>query len=78
MVDDRAAAKELDQWIDQLMDCKPLTEAQVKTLCDKVREQFFLHRYLLFCIPIHCVICAICTGLFLQQGPQFMKTRRLL
>ena len=41
MVDDRAAAKELDQWIDQLMDCKPLTEAQVKTLCDKVREQFF-------------------------------------
>jgi len=36
MVDDRAAAKELDQWIEQLMDCKPLTEAQVKTLCDKV------------------------------------------
>jgi len=36
MADDRAAAKELDQWIDQLMDCKPLTEAQVKTLCDKV------------------------------------------
>jgi len=35
-MDDRAAAKELDQWIDQLMDCKPLTEAQVKTLCDKV------------------------------------------
>jgi len=50
MVDDRAAAKELDQWIDQLMDCKPLTEAQVKTLCDKVREQFFLHRYLLFLV----------------------------
>ena len=37
MVDDRAAAKELDQWIEQLMDCKPLSEAQVKTLCDKVR-----------------------------------------
>jgi len=36
MVDDRAAAKELDQWVEQLMDCKPLTEAQVKTLCDKV------------------------------------------
>lgn len=38
-MDDRAAAKELDQWIDQLMDCKPLTEAQVKTLCDKVCVQ---------------------------------------
>lgn len=36
MIDDRAAAKELDQWIEQLMDCKPLTEAQVKTLCEKV------------------------------------------
>ena len=43
MVDDRAAAKELDQWIDQLMDCKPLTEAQVKTLCDKVGDCFFLY-----------------------------------
>lgn len=41
MVDDRAAAKELDQWVDQLMDCKPLTEAQVKTLCDKVWERLF-------------------------------------
>jgi len=36
MVDDRAAAKELDHWIEQLMECKPLSEAQVKTLCDKV------------------------------------------
>ena len=35
MVDDRAAAKELDQWIEQLMDCKQLSESQVKTLCDK-------------------------------------------
>ena len=36
MVDDRAAAKELDQWVEQLMDCKQLTESQVKTLCEKV------------------------------------------
>lgn len=36
MVEDRAAAKELDQWIEQLHECKQLTETQVKTLCEKV------------------------------------------
>jgi len=36
MVDDRAAAKELDQWVEQLNECKQLTENQVKTLCEKV------------------------------------------
>lgn len=35
-VDDKASCKELDQWIEQLNDCKQLTENQVKTLCDKV------------------------------------------
>ena len=34
---DRSAAKELDQWIEQLMECKQLTENQVKTLCEQVR-----------------------------------------
>lgn len=36
MVEDRAAAKELDQWIEQLNECKQLSENQVKTLCEKV------------------------------------------
>jgi len=36
MVEDRSLCKELDQWIDQLMECKQLTENQVKTLCEKV------------------------------------------
>ena len=36
MVDDRTSAKELDQWVEQLMQCKQLTENQVKTLCEKV------------------------------------------
>ena len=36
MVEDRAAAKELDGWIEQLNDCKQLSENQVKTLCEKV------------------------------------------
>ncbi len=35
-MEDRAAAKELDQWIEQLMECKQLTENQVKTMCEKV------------------------------------------
>ncbi len=28
----------LEEWIASLMECKPLTEAQVKQLCDKVRR----------------------------------------
>ena len=35
-IDDRSSAKELDQWIEQLNDCKQLSENQVKTLCEKV------------------------------------------
>ena len=26
----------LDRWIQELMDCKPLTELEVESLCDKV------------------------------------------
>ena len=37
-MDDRSAAKELDQWVEQLMECKQLTENQVKTLCEKVKN----------------------------------------
>ncbi|VDP41354.1 unnamed protein product [Schistosoma mattheei] len=33
--DFRAEAKELDQWIEQLYECNQLTEAQVKSLCEK-------------------------------------------
>lgn len=38
LIEDRAAAKELDQWIEQLNDCKQLSENQVKTLCEKVKK----------------------------------------
>ncbi|GLV41671.1 microtubule star [Carabus blaptoides fortunei] len=38
IMDDKASSKELDQWIEQLNDCKQLTENQVKTLCDKAKE----------------------------------------
>lgn len=35
-MEDKATLKDLDQWIEQLNECKQLTEIQVKTLCDKV------------------------------------------
>ena len=38
MSEERAAAAELDQWIEQLNECKQLSENQVKTLCDKVNQ----------------------------------------
>lgn len=37
-MEDKTTLKDLDQWIEQLNECKQLTEAQVKTLCDKVME----------------------------------------
>lgn len=42
MVDDKATAKDLESWIEQLMECKQLSEAQVKTLCDKVNLDFIV------------------------------------
>ena len=36
-MDEKAFTKELDQWIEQLNECKQLSEGQVKTLCEKVR-----------------------------------------
>lgn len=35
-MDEKAFTKELDQWIEQLNECKQLSENQVKTLCEKV------------------------------------------
>lgn len=40
MVDDKATAKDLESWIEQLMECKQLSETQVKTLCEKVNRFF--------------------------------------
>nr|XP_053631916.1 serine/threonine-protein phosphatase 2A catalytic subunit beta isoform-like [Cherax quadricarinatus] len=37
-MEDKTQMKELDQWIDQLMECKQLAENQVKTLCEKAKE----------------------------------------
>lgn len=37
-LDHKAGRGELEGWIEQLMQCQKLTEAQVKTLCDKAKE----------------------------------------
>uniref|UniRef100_A0A8C1B6I8 Serine/threonine-protein phosphatase n=1 Tax=Cyprinus carpio carpio TaxID=630221 RepID=A0A8C1B6I8_CYPCA len=35
-MDEKAFSKELDQWIEQLNECKQLSEGQVKSLCEKI------------------------------------------
>lgn len=42
-MEDKATLKDLDQFIEQLNECKQLTEAQVKTLCDKVKWIYSMH-----------------------------------
>ena len=44
---------DLDKWIEQLKDCQPLEECQVKILCEKVKQYFIiiiLYYYLPVCI----------------------------
>ena len=38
---EKSGLKELDGWIEQLMECKQLTEHQVKALCEKVNYDTF-------------------------------------
>ncbi len=41
-MEDKIVAKELDEWISNLEDCKQLEEGQVKVLCEKVSLIFSL------------------------------------
>jgi len=36
--EEKSSLKDLDGWIEQLMECKQLSENQVKTLCEKAKE----------------------------------------
>lgn len=59
-MEDKATLKDLDQFIEQLNECKQLTETQVKTLCDKVKWiSIYNIKYIFFFYtnPNHCVIC---------------------
>ncbi len=44
-MDERSSAKELDDWIESLEDCKQLEENQVRILCSKVSEVYLNHFY---------------------------------
>ena len=48
-MEEKAVIKELDQWIEQLNECKQLAENQVKTLCEKVSDARFAS---LFYLPL--------------------------
>lgn len=41
IMDEKVFTKELDQWIEQLNECKQLSESQVKSLCEKVSRGGF-------------------------------------
>jgi hypothetical protein len=42
---DVSLEKDLDKFIEQLWECKPLSESEVKFLCDKVRFTVHWKRY---------------------------------
>ena len=44
---EKTALKELDGWIEQLMECKQLAETNVKTLCEKVSQKNFCRFFFL-------------------------------
>ena len=41
---------DLDQWIEQLKNCQPLEECQVKILCEKVYQLKYNNKYILIYI----------------------------
>ncbi len=38
IVEDASSSSNLDQWIEKLYGCKPLTESEVKTLCEQAKD----------------------------------------
>ena len=49
-MEDRVVAKELDEWVSKLEDCKQLEETQVKVLCEKVSTVVVV-------VYVHCLDC---------------------
>lgn len=47
-MEDKTTLKDLDQFIEQLNECKQLTETQVKTLCDKVSASIFIRMHFFY------------------------------
>ena len=74
-MEDKALAKELDQWISCLQECKQLEESHVKILCDKVRDQ---KDYALLA-DIHAVsLNSSCTDYLARAGHNKLACRIML
>ena len=71
---DKTALKELDGWIEQLMECKQLAESNVKTLCEKVSQKSYLFYYFKqqFLCLIFNKIFEICFGIYLRSEKGFV------
>jgi hypothetical protein len=41
------AVNDIDKWIDRLYDCKPLTELEVKMLCEQVINLIYTNGFML-------------------------------
>lgn len=77
-MDDKSFTKELDGWIEQLNECKQLSENQVKVLCEKVRFATIIpvafcacglcleHTIWLLLHAVHCNVCVCVWGVELQ------------
>lgn len=43
-MDEKVFTKEIDLWVEQLNECKQLSESQVRTLCEKVSWKAIVSR----------------------------------
>ena len=61
-MEDKTTSKDLDAWIEQLNECKQLSEPMVKTLCEKVKRGIFV-QYL----KIYISFIYLCTFLCVRS-----------
>ena len=61
-MEDKTTSKDLDAWIEQLNECKQLSEPMVKTLCEKVKRGIFV-QYL----KIYISFIYLCTFLCIRS-----------
>lgn len=81
-MDEKAFTKELDQWIEQLNECKQLSESQVKSLCEKVCMWYTIkHRvsvFIWFFLPLAALAAKLQDGGFLNRRNTPKKLRLFL
>ena len=76
-MDDKASLKELDQWIEQLMQCQQLQENQVKTLCEKVSSVVWVNKVYLLAVSYWWDNC-LCNFSVISTSVSCMRSHQLL